>query len=135
MPAKDRYHDTVKRALIKDGWNIVHEQYFIKYDARHLWIDIQAEQATDQQIVLIEIKGFEDVASPIQYLEATLGQYLLYQAVIEALEISIPIFLAVPINAYNGFLSQAISQVGLRKAEVKLLVFDPVEEEIVQWIP
>ncbi|NWF68880.1 MAG: hypothetical protein HXY40_07330 [Chloroflexi bacterium] len=26
MPAKDRYHDTVKRALIKDGWQIAGEQ-------------------------------------------------------------------------------------------------------------
>jgi len=75
------------------------------------------------------------VPSPIEYLESTLGQYLLYQAVVEALEISMPIFLAVPISAYNGFLNQAISQVGLRKAGVKLLVFDPVAEEIVQWIP
>ena len=23
MPAKDRYHDMVKRALIKDGWTVV----------------------------------------------------------------------------------------------------------------
>lgn len=26
MPAKDRYHDVVKRALIKDGWTIDNEQ-------------------------------------------------------------------------------------------------------------
>lgn len=75
------------------------------------------------------------LASPIDYLEATLGQYLLYQAVLEVLEVSIPIFLAVPTFAYNGFLKQSISQVGLRKAGVKLLVFDPTREEVVQWIP
>jgi len=26
MPAKDHYHDSVKRALIKDGWTIDGEQ-------------------------------------------------------------------------------------------------------------
>ncbi len=25
MPAKDIYHDTVKKALIKDGWKITHD--------------------------------------------------------------------------------------------------------------
>ncbi|MBA4182514.1 MAG: fatty-acid synthase, partial [Acidobacteria bacterium] len=25
MPAKDIYHDTVKNALIKDGWTITHD--------------------------------------------------------------------------------------------------------------
>jgi len=27
MPRKDIYHDTVKRALIKDGWTITHDQF------------------------------------------------------------------------------------------------------------
>ncbi len=27
MPAKDIYHDTVKRALVKDGWRITAENF------------------------------------------------------------------------------------------------------------
>ncbi len=30
MPAKDIYHDTVKRALIKDGWTIYEAKRFSK---------------------------------------------------------------------------------------------------------
>jgi hypothetical protein len=30
MPAKDIYHDTVKNALIKEGWTITPDQLFIQ---------------------------------------------------------------------------------------------------------
>ncbi|MBA2605278.1 MAG: fatty-acid oxidation protein subunit alpha, partial [Acidobacteria bacterium] len=31
MPAKDIYHDTVKRALIKDGWKITAENLHLPW--------------------------------------------------------------------------------------------------------
>jgi hypothetical protein len=30
MPAKDIYHDTVKNALVKDGWTITHDPLRIR---------------------------------------------------------------------------------------------------------
>lgn len=33
MPAKDIYHDTVKRALIKDGWTITAENFQLRRGA------------------------------------------------------------------------------------------------------
>ncbi|HVU12796.1 MAG TPA: element excision factor XisH family protein [Phototrophicaceae bacterium] len=135
MPAKDRHHDAVKRALIKDGWRVVREQVFLKYEDRHIWFDLQAEHSSDEQIVLFEIKGFEELSSPVEALESALGQYVLYQAILEALENPTPLFLTVPREAYETFLSQPFAQTGLRKAGAKLLIFDPVQEEIVQWIP
>ncbi len=135
MPARDRYHDSVKRALITDGWRIVREQVFIKYEDRHIWLDLQAERSPGEQVALFEVKGFEEVSSPVEALEAALGQYVLYQAILEALKIATPLFLTVPREAYDNFLSQPFSQVGLRRAGVKLLIFDPIKEEIVQWIP
>lgn len=134
MPAKDYYHDTMKRALVKDGWRVMREQVFIKYEDRHIWLDLQAERSLDEQIALFEIKGFEELASPVEALESALGQYVLYQAILEALENATPLFLAVPIEAYHTFLSQPFAQVGLRKADVKLVIFDPDKEEIVQWV-
>jgi hypothetical protein len=134
LPARDRYHDTVKRALAKDGWTITAEQYFIKYYGRHFWIDIVAEEPEIRQPILIEVKGFENLASPMDYLEAVLGQYLLYQAVLDDLSINIPLYLAVPSFAQQGFLSEPIGQVAIRKMAAKLLVFEPEAEEVVEWI-
>lgn len=132
MPAKDHYHNAVVRALAKDGWIITTEQFFVKFYRRHLWIDVHAEQ--EQRRIFVEIKGFENLISPIEYLETVLGQYILYLAVLENLGFQIPLYLAVPIFAYEGFLSERIGQVGIQKIAAKLLVFDPEVETIVQWI-
>lgn len=111
------------------------EQVFVKYEERHIWLDLQAERTSDEQVAVFEVKGFEDVSSPVEALESALGQYVLYQAIFDALDIIMPLFLTVPKEAYDNFLSQSFSQVGLRRAGVKLLIFDPTKEEIVEWIP
>jgi hypothetical protein len=33
MPAKDKYHEAVKTALIKDGWTITDDPLHIPFDA------------------------------------------------------------------------------------------------------
>lgn len=35
MPAKDLYHDTVKRALMKDGWTVTHDPYTLSFGQRN----------------------------------------------------------------------------------------------------
>lgn len=60
MPAKDRYHDTIKRALIKDGWRVLRESATFILDDCHIQIDIKLSKPIDEQIVTlhIEIKSF-----------------------------------------------------------------------------
>lgn len=45
MPAKDIYHNTVKQALVKDGWLIVAEDYMLEYGGDKLYPDIAAEKS------------------------------------------------------------------------------------------
>lgn len=57
MPAKDIYHDAVKNALIKDGWIITADPYYIIYGKLRLVADLGAErtlsaQREDQNIVV-----------------------------------------------------------------------------------
>lgn len=35
MPSRDIFHDTVKHALIKEGWTITHDPLFIVYDVKN----------------------------------------------------------------------------------------------------
>jgi hypothetical protein len=44
MPAKDIYHNAVKNALLKDGWTITADPYFIKYEDAELYADLAAEK-------------------------------------------------------------------------------------------
>jgi XisH protein len=44
MPAKDTYHNTVKKALEKDGWNITQDPLIIQYGSKDLFVDLGAEK-------------------------------------------------------------------------------------------
>lgn len=134
MPAKDRYHDTVKRALIKDGWNIIEEQVKPNCGARRLWIDLLAGKS-DRNLVLIEVKGFESSPSAVEELANAVGQYIIYQAALAARNQVVPLFLAIPNVAFFGILSEVLGQQVRQHTGIHLLVFDPIEEKVIEWLP
>ncbi len=134
MPAKDRYHDTVIRALQKSGWTLITEQVAIIVEDRRLWIDIRASKQTENMAILIEVKGFERMPSPIEYLANATGKYAMYRAALDYLRIDLPLYMAVPDAAYRGILSEEIGKQTLKHNKVRLIVFDPEREEIVTWI-
>jgi len=116
MPAKDRYHDAVVHALVKDGWTITSEQMYIRLAGRRLWIDIQAVKASEQLVIVVEVKGFENMSSPVDYLADVVGKYVLYLSAMDAVGIGAPLYLAVPVAAYQGFLSEGIAQRTMRNS-------------------
>jgi len=134
MSAKDRLHNTVVQALKKDGWSIRKEQFFVNFPDRRLWIDIQAVSATQEHSILIEVKGFENTPSPIEYLASVVGKYMLYRLALEKLGIDLPLYLAVPAEAYEGILSEPIGRLLIQKIGISLIVFKSDSEEIVKWI-
>ncbi len=134
MPAKDRHHDVVVRALQKTGWTLISEQVAIILEGRRLWIDIRAQRESDTRAILIEVKGFENLPSPVEYLASATGKYTLYRTALDYLRIELPLYMAVPSGAYHGILSEVIGKETLKRSGVKLIVFDPDHEEIVAWI-
>lgn len=137
MPNEDRYHAVVLRCLEKAGWLIVKEQEYISIGTyndtnRRLYIDIKA-QRSDEQLALIEVKGLEQ--SPVHQLMELLGQYLTYRVALDYLSIEIPLYMAVPLGSYQSIFQHVLGQELMSRYEIPLLIFDSVEEEIVQWIP
>src|SRR5258708_22099615 len=131
MPVKDRYHDVVRDALIIDGWRIIKEQVLISTGTRRLFVDIQAARRTQPTAALIEVKGF---ASPVDALAEALGQYLLYKFAIDYAGLDLPLFLAVPLSAYQGILSEPIGVYARQVGKIRLMVFDAISGRIVEWI-
>jgi hypothetical protein len=43
MSAKDRFHQVVKNALIKDGWIITHDPLWLDFDNTRVQIDLAGE--------------------------------------------------------------------------------------------
>ena len=133
MPAKDRYHDTVVRALQKDGWTILGEQVDLFVPSRRLWVDIRATKEGHTAIILVEVKGFETGASPVAYLSDAVGQCIVYKGALAYLGLSDLLYLAVPTTALRGILGEEIGRRTVQQAQVGLLVFDSVREEISEW--
>lgn len=134
MPAKDRYHDAVKRALEKDGWYVVQEQYVLKTGRRRLLVDLQAENRSRLITILVEVKGLDTSPSEVTELADAIGKYVLYETILEKERINLPLYLAVPISAYNGIMSEDIGISIRQKLAMRLIVFDLEQEEIVLWI-
>jgi hypothetical protein len=137
MPNEDRYHSVVLQCLKNAGWTILKEQEYISIGAhndsnRRLYIDIKA-QRNDEQLVLIEVKGLE--RSPVHELMELLGQYLVYQLALEYLAIEIPLYIAISEAAHEDIIQHIIGQEVMSRYAIPLIIFDPVKEEIVQWIP
>ena len=134
MPAKDRYHDTVKRALIKDGWTIVQEQIYLSDNQRHIWVDLSAHRGDSENSILIEVKGFENASSQVEMFMAAIGQYAFYTAMLEFLAYSYPLYLAIPLISYEGIFQAPAAQRAVENLGIWLMVFDPITEEVVRWI-
>ena len=138
MARRDIYHDTVKRALEKDGWQITHDPFPLVVGNKRLSVDlgaerlISAEKGTDR--IVIEIKSFIG-QSDVKDLEQALGQYTLYCQVMDATNIDRRLYLAISQDAFNSVFTIELGQILLRNQVLRLIVFEPEREEILQWIP
>lgn len=131
MPNRDKYHDVVIRALEKEGWRITSDPMTLYIPGQHLYVDLRAEK--DEQTILIEVKVFDGYPSPVNYLGKSLGQYLLYQVMLKLMRRNTPIYLAVPLSAYESILSKPLASHALQQLDAKIIVYDPISEVIVQW--
>ena len=133
MPAKDKYHDTVIRALEKDGWLIESEQYVLIVENRVLWIDLLISDSDKQETLLVEVKSFTS-ASQVEDLANAIGKYFLYSAILEDNDAKIPLYLAIPETAYHGIFNEALGQIVMDKLNLSIIVYNPELEVILQWI-
>ena len=137
MPALDIYHNTVKNALIKDGWTITHDPLSLKVGKKDIFIDLAANkllvaQKQDKKIA-VEIKSFIG-SSEIEDLKNALGQYILYEKILRAKLSERTLYLAIRQDVFDSLFSQEIGQILLSDNSLKMIIFDPEMEMITQWI-
>lgn len=137
MPVKDRYHENVKNALIKDGWRITDDPLHLKWGDKDMYVDLAAERLIvaerGQERIAVEIKTFGG-ASDVVSLEQAIGQYCVYRAVMEETQRSYLLYLAVHAEAFFDVLDEPLGRLLLRKYQIPVIVFDPEREVILEWI-
>ena len=138
MPAKDIYHDSVKRALIKDGWAITHDPLRIQWGPKDMYIDLGAEQMVAAEKggrkIAVEIKSFIG-PSEIEDLKNALGQFILYRTVMLNTEPDRELYLAIRQVTFLELFEEPIGKLLIESEHIKLIVFNPLAEEIITWIP
>jgi hypothetical protein len=139
MSARDIFHDEVKNALVKDGWNVTDDPLRLTVGKTDLWVDLGAEPVLAAERpgerIAVEIKSFVGM-SPVQDLKEALGQYQIYVDALEQspTESDRTLFLAVREITYEDVFAEPLGKMMLDNKRLRLIVFDPKSEEITQWI-
>lgn len=135
--AKDKIHETVKNALIKDGWKITHDPFPLTFARKTVFVDLGAEKLfgaeKDGEKIAVEIKSFIG-QSPMRDLQTALGQYQVYHSYLKRSEPERHLFLAVSQFAYDGVFAHRNVQVIIEDYNLHLIVIDLEREEISQWV-
>ncbi|MBE9160038.1 XisH family protein [Nodosilinea sp. LEGE 06152] len=138
MPARDLFHDAVVHALQKDGWTITDDPLTVRYGQDRVAIDLGAEKilaaVRDREKIAVEIKSFLGESELFDY-HAALGQFLNYRLALQGTEPDRILYLAVPKETYKSLFSRDLAEASVQQYQVKLLIYDPEEEVIVQWRP
>ena len=136
MPAKDIYHDSVKNALIRDGWTITADPYYIIYKKLRLVADIGAERSLaaqrGEEKIVVEVKSFLS-RSFIYDLERAVGQYIIYRNFLTKTAPDHDIYLALSQQVYQSSFDDTIFII-INENRLKLIVVDTDKEVITQWI-
>lgn len=134
--AKDVFHYAVRRGLEKERWLITNDPLRIKTGGAEMEIDlgadkiIAAERGEDK--IAVEIKSFIGTSN-ISDFHTAVGQFLNYQVALEQREPERILYLAVPIGVYEKFFILPFVQTVIKRFQITLIIYDPVEEVILEW--
>lgn len=138
MPTRDLYHDSVKNALVKDGWRITHDPLRLTWGKKDMYVDLGAERLMaaqkDNELIAVQVKSFIG-ASSMADLEGAIGQYILYFDVLQEREPNRTLYVAVRQKAYEEVFEDPLGQLLLAKKRLRLVVFDDETDTILLWTP
>ncbi|MBC6454645.1 MAG: XisH family protein [Hormoscilla sp. SP5CHS1] len=139
MPAKDLFHNLVKKALETEGWIITADPLHLRLGGvLDMYIDLGAQKVIaaekDEKKIAVEIKSFVG-SSTISEFHLALGQFFNYRYALEEVEPDRTLYLAVPLTVYQEFFYLNFIQSVVIKSQLNLIIFNVETEEIVQWKP
>ena len=138
MSAKDVFHEVVKKALQKDGWQITHDPLSISVGGVNLSIDLAAEKLIaaekEGEKIAVEIKSFLERSSVISEFHTALGQFINYRGALRRRQPNRVLYLAVPLTTYKTFFNLDFPRDMIEENQVKMIIYDVEHEVIAEWI-
>lgn len=138
MAAKDHCQPQIVKALQKAGWHVEKEQMMIDYSEERapLWADLRlSKHASNQEIIIVEVKCFQDERSYLSDLYQAIGQYQVYRTALDLRGQLAPLYLAIPQPIFEGLLAEPALRATLDRATIQLIVVELTQEEVVTWYP
>ena len=136
--ARDAFHNAVRTALEKEGWQVTDDPLKLRYKGANLEIDLGAERVfaaeRDGERIAVEVKTFAS-RSALNEFHAALGQYINYRRALQSLQPDRRLYLAIPQDAFETFFQLPFTQEAIEADQVALLVYEPSAEVIVEWNP
>ena len=137
MPARDRFHNAVKKGLEKQGWKITDDPLTVSFELGDMYIDLGAEKIIaaerENQKIAVEIKSFFNT-SAISEFHTALGQFINYRLALSEQEAERTLYLAVPIDTYTSVFTIRLVQNIIKTYQLKLIAYQPETEDIIEWI-
>ncbi|MEZ4663459.1 MAG: element excision factor XisH family protein [Caldilineaceae bacterium] len=137
MPAKDVFHDSVKNALTNEDWVITKEHYYFRIGQDPVYIDLAAEKMIAAEKggrkIAVEIKSFAGASLTADF-HVAVGQFVNYRIALRSHEPERTLYLAIPIEVYKTYFARQFATMVVEDQNIKLLIYDPEQEVILQWI-
>jgi XisH protein len=137
MSARDVFHEVVKKALQKDGWQITNDPLSFTVGGVKMSVDLAAEKLIaaerEGQKIAVEVKSFLEKSSAISEFHTALGQFINYRGALRRKEPERILYLAVPLTTYNTFFQLDFPKEMLEENQVKMLIYDAKNEVIIEW--
>lgn len=133
--AKDKLHDIVEVALVKDGWINI-KSITLNYKGTDLNVDIIADKLISAEKenlqIAVEVKSFGKQERDIRLPSSAWSIFTLPHGHLGIN--SIP-YLALPEAIYTNYLTRPFFQDSISLHHVNLFTIDTQRQEIVRWNP
>ena len=138
MPAKDFYHDSVRDALVRDGWTITHDPFTIPSSPGADFAYPGADRALaaekgDREIV-VDVMSFSE-NSVLRNLYQALGRYAIDHSLLGRAPRGGDLYLAVTGRVHDDIFGDPIARPALVDLGIRFMVFDPAEGLLLRWVP
>jgi hypothetical protein len=137
MSAKDIFHEQVKVALEKEAWTTTDDPLYLRLGRDKAQVDFGAEKLLTaqkgQRKIAVEVKSFVG-ASEVHDLHEALGQYLVYQTMLERTESDRKLYLAVSEEVFERIFMRDLGAALIESHNLSMLIFDDQAQVIIRWI-
>jgi hypothetical protein len=138
MPRKNIDHDAVRAALEADGWTITADPLRLSLGTRDMYVDLGADRRTlaaekDDRRIAVEIQSFLN-PSTVRAIQEAVGQYAVYREVMAIKEPDRALYMALSRESYDEAFADQFGQLIRERLRLRLIIYDPDQMRILQWI-